>query len=353
MNSFDDAASKADTLAHARKLARMMVTAPATDDFEPEKILLDFNALPPEEMLRQYTEHMATYDTLPIDPEGNMVRLYRGEWSIWSGFPGTGKTTFIRQMACHFLNLLKAGESVFIATLEQDPRWYLVEMAATASGVETASEEQMQSFIDTYGDRLKIWGKIGIADHKEILATVRYLAETAGCRHAIIDSLMALDIDSTDNESQRQFANLVSASARAKGVHVHLVAHPRKPLAPDQAPNVWDIAGASDLGRLAFNVFFIRRGPEVVGFPDISNMLLHVLKQRTTGTIGERNAYFYRKQRQFHIDTYATSPVRYLPDNQYLEPGMEDDIPAHIRSPDSFRTEREPIGNSGGRPWEL
>lgn len=347
MGSYDDTASKVDTLARARGIAGMMVTAPDKDDgFDAEKILLDFNTLPPAEMLRQYLEHMATYDTLPIDPAGDKVRLYRGEWSIWSGFPGTGKTTFIRQMACHFLQLLKAGECIFIATLEQDPRWYLVEMAATAAGVETASEEQMQLFIDTYGAQLKIWGKIGLASHKEIFATIRHLAETNGCKHAIIDSLMALDIDSTDNESQRQFANLVSASARAKGVHIHLVAHPRKPLAPDQAPNVWDIAGASDLGRLAFNVFFLRRGPEVVGFPYITNMLLHVLKQRTSGKIGEQQGYFYTQQRQFHVDQHATSATRYLPEAAYPSAGIDEEIPEHIAHPAAFRVEREPIDDA-------
>lgn len=350
MNSYDETASKIDTLARARGIANMMVTAPPEDDFDAEKILLDFNQLPPAEMLKQYVAHMGDFDTLPVDPAGDMVRLYRGEWSIWSGFPGTGKTTFIRQMACHFLKLLKAGECVFIATLEQDPRWYLVEMAATAAGVETATEEQMQSFIDTFGDQLKIWGKIGLASHKEIFATIRHLAETNGCKHAIIDSLMALDIDSTDNEDQRQFANLVSASARAKGVHIHLVAHPRKPLAPDQAPNVWDIAGASDLGRLAFNVFFIRRGPEVVGFPHISNMLLHVLKQRTSGRIGEKTGFFYSKQRQFHVDQYATSPTRYLPDDKYPEVGIDEEIPEHIANPGAFRVERENLAIPG---WEF
>jgi AAA domain len=355
VSSYEDTASKVDVLARARGIASVMVSAAPEDGFDAEKILLDFNLLPAAEMLAQYRAHMGTFDTLPIDPEGAKVRLYRGEWSIWSGFPGTGKTTFIRQMACRCLQLLKAGECVFIATLEQDPRWYLVEMAATAAGVETATEEQMQSFLDTYGAQLKIWGKIGIASHKEIFATVRHLAKTNGCRHAIIDSLMALDIDSTDNEDQRQFANLVSATARAFGVHIHLVAHPRKPLAPDQAPNVWDIAGASDLGRLAFNVFFIRRGPDVVGFPDISNMLLHVLKQRTSGLIGEQQAYFYRRQRQFHVDQHATHPTRYLPDGVYPETGIDEDVPEHVAHPASFRVEREAYSTpeSVSKPWEI
>jgi hypothetical protein len=352
--SYDETQKKIDVLANARKVGRMLITeeSPGADD-TPEKILMDFAEMSGPQVLAEYIKYMDTFDTLPIDPAGDMVRIYGGEWSIWSGFPGTGKTTFLRQMALHFLSQLQQGESIFIATLEQDPSWYIVEMAATAAGVEIPTEENMTAFLDKYGDQLKIWGIIGIAEHKKIFATIRDLADKHGCKHAIIDSLMALDIDSTDNEAQRQFANLVSATARAKGVHIHLVAHPRKPLAPDQAPNTWDIAGASDLGRLAFNVFFVRRGPEVVGFPDIGNMLFHVLKQRTRGTIGERTGYFYRRQRQFHIDQYAVHPTRYLPDDQYESEGMSEEIPEPLtRAAASFRVDREESPERKA-PWEM
>jgi hypothetical protein len=331
------------------QLAKIMVTeaAPGADE-TPERILLEVGDMSPGGMLQRYQDHMSDFDTIPIDPAGDRLRFYRGEWTIWSGFPGTGKTTLLRQTACHLLQTMKDGASVFVATLEQDPEWFLIEMAATAAGVEIPTVAQLASFLNTYGSRLKVWGIIGIADHKQILATIRHLADKHGCRHAIIDSLMCLDVDSTSNEDQRHFANLISATARAKRVHIHLVAHPRKPLAPDQAPNVWDIAGASDLGRLAYNVLFIRRGPETTCNPDISSMLLHVLKQRTKGVTGEQTGYFYRLQRQFHIDPHATEPTRYLPDDQYPASGLTEIIPEHILNPKAFRTEPTPVKMS----WE-
>lgn len=331
-----------------QKLSEMVITEEAPGDTpEAAKILLDFKTESPTQILADYDRFMSTFDTLPIDPEGNIVRLYRGEWSIWSGFPGTGKTTLLRQNICRFL---KAGHTVFAAILEQDPRWFIIEIAATAAGVETPTVEQLTSFLETYGSKLKVWGFIGIADHKKIFAMIRHLADKHGCTHAIIDSLMALDIDSTDNEAQRQFANLVSATARAKGVHIHLVAHPRKPLAPDQAPNTWDIAGSSDLGRLAFNVFFIRRGPPSPGNDWISQMFIHVLKQRTKGTVADISGWFYRHHRQFHVDAYASDPTRYLPDDQYPPSGVTDDVPFDKAAPDSFRVERAPLPDN---PWEI
>jgi len=338
--------SRADAIAAARRMGKMLVTdlAPVSD--MEDKILVDLANMEAAEILANYERHMANFYTLPTDLEGELTRLYRGEWSIWSGFPGTGKTTFIRQMCMRFLQLLQSGECVFIATLEQDPQWYIVEMAATAAGVEMPTVRHIEQFLDLYRDKLRVWGVIGIAEHRQLLSTVRYLAEKEGCRHAIIDSLMALDVDSTDNEAQRKFANLVSATARAYGVHIHLVAHPRKPMGPDQAPNIWDVAGSSDLGRLAFNVFFLRRGDMVPGDQGIGSMVLTVVKQRTRGRIGEQTSYFYSRQRQFHRDPYAQEPTRYLPDGNYPEPGLMQETPAPMLDP--YRVERAPVSSA----WE-
>jgi twinkle protein len=349
--NLDESLERVDAIARARKIGKMLVTeeAPGADD-APERILVEVAAMSPEQMLKRYNDYMADFDTLPIDPAGDKIRLYRGEVSIWSGFPGAGKTTLIRQTVLHVLRTSKPTECVFAAILESDPEWFIIEMAATAAGVETPTEAHLTAFLEQYGDRLKVWGRVGIADHKQILATVRDLAEKEGCKHAIIDSLMALDISSDDIEAQRKFANLLSATARAKGVHIHLVAHPRKPLAADQAPNTWDVAGSSDLGRLAFNVFFVRRGAPNPGFEDVSAMLLYCLKQRTRGIIGELTGYFYRKQRQFHLDAYATEPTRYLSENQYPPTGMSESIPSHFMNPDAFKVEPQSYDK---KPWEI
>lgn len=349
MTKNEDAAGKADLIARARKTAQIYITKESKgSEDSPERILLDAESQNAKEILVAYKLKMDNFDTVPLDVEGRAMRLLKGQWTIFSGYTGTGKTTYLRQVVCH---MLKAGKNVFVATLEQDPEDYLVELAATAAGVEMPTEKQMQSFLDTYGNQLKLWGMIGVADHKKILASVRDLAD-AGLDYAVIDSLMVLDIDSSDFEAQRKFAALLSATVHAKKVHVILVAHPKKPMSADQEPTVQDVAGSGHLGNLAYNVLFIRRGPPGPAESDITPMELHILKRRARipgGFMGSLVGCYYGSQGQFHLDAYAQQPTFYLPAENYSASGLTESIPEHIINPNAFRVDREEIKS----PWEL
>lgn len=310
--------------------AKMMVTSTmGDDDDEPEKIFVDFAQMSPEQMLADYNQFLDNYDTVPFDPEGKYIRLYRGQWSIISGFPGAGKTTMLRQLVAH---LLSNGNGVFVFSGEDDPSHYLIELTATAFGVLTPTAEQIGAFIEYFGDKLYIWGTVSVVDHKKILATISHLAKHGKIQHAIIDSLTTTDIRMDDYETQRQFANHIRVTSIARGVHIHLVAHPKKPMAPDSTPRLEDVAGASDLGRLTFNGFFIRRGPEAAGREGVYSSLFVTLKQRTKGWIGELSGFFYRDMRQHQRSPTETEPIHYMPDRYYAPKGIDDDPPINVQS---------------------
>jgi len=191
---------------------------------------------------------------------------------------------------------------------------------------------------------------VGVADHKKILATVRALKEI-GLDYAILDSLMMLDIEEDDIDEQRKFAGLLTASSITTGVHIILVAHPRKPMDPDAAPTVHNVSGSAKLVNLAFNVLFIRRGPPVPQQDkNITQMQLHILKQRTRGLVGEIVGCFFRHHNQFHLNAYAQQPTFYLPAALYPAPGLTEDIPEHIMNPGAFRVDREDARTA---PWEI
>lgn len=337
-----------DAVSRARKHGQIFVTTQAAGASDsPEKILFDAGKQTPKEMIDGYNARRANFDSVPLDVEGNIVRLYRGQWTIFSGYAGTGKTTYLRQMVCH---LLKSKKKVFVATLEADPEDYLVELAATAAGVEAVNEAQLTAFLDSYGAQIHLWGIVGVADHRKILATVRSLGKE-GLDYAVLDSLMMLDIEEDDIDEQRKFAGLLTASAITTGVHIILVAHPKKPMDAEAPPTVHNVSGSAKLVNLAFNVLFIRRGPPVAGQDhSITQMELWILKQRTRGLVGTITGCFYRQHNQFHLDAYAQMPTFYMPAEHYPASGLTEDIPEHILNRNAFTVDRE---TSTSAPWEI
>lgn len=299
------------------KIGEMLLLDTDMPKGDPARILADVQSFDGKELVQSYVRRHSKFGTVPFDPTGDRLRLYPGGLTIWSGFPGAGKTTLLRQLICH---VLARGSSAFLASLEEDPENVLVNLAAVAAGAELPTPHQMQWFIDAYGMRFRLWGKIGIAHSEELLCAIRGLADF-GIKHAIIDSLMCLDVANDDFEAQRKFANRVAAVARSGRIHIHLVAHPRKLVSADQELDINDVAGARELGGIADNVVFIRRSKDDGNGPiaDATPMLISVRKQRHgTGALGNITGWYQRHLRQFHTEQFPTGPIRYLPEDAYV-----------------------------------
>ena len=287
-------------------------------DDNPFEVLADIESLSGAKILEMAASRKAKYGTAPFDPDGSLIRFFPGGVTIWSGYPGAGKTTIIRQFVCH---TLMRGSSLFLASLEEDPLDVLERLAQTAAGAEP-NAHQMQWFLDAYAARFRLWGQMGLAHHAKILAVARTLA-VLGVRHVVIDSLMCLDIANDDFEAQRQFANLLSATAKVSKVHIHLVAHPRKLQTTNQPLDLNDVAGAREIGGIADNVIFIRRDPDRQSYGNDANvtpMCISIRKQRHHhGYLGEIEGWFNRRFHQFTLDQFAEAPRRYLPPDAFVE----------------------------------
>jgi hypothetical protein len=196
----DQAVARLDAF-RAQRIGQMLVSGADPEyDADPDDVLIDVDGQDGKQLLADYTRFQSKFGTAPFDAAGDIFRFYPGGLTVWSGFPGAGKTTLLRQFICH---CLARKSSVFLASLEEHPRNVLVNLAAVAAGTQIPNHHQMQWFIDEFGKRFKLWARIGIAEHRKLLAVIRKLAEQ-GVKHAIIDSLMCLDVANDDFEGQRR-----------------------------------------------------------------------------------------------------------------------------------------------------
>lgn len=285
---------------------------------EPSRELLNLESLNIAEIRAQHIARQKNFDTAPFDPSGRVLRFFPGGYTVWSGFPGAGKTTLLRQLACH---LMQQGKSVAVASLEEYPVDVFYRHAVVALGNEQPSQAGLEWCVHHWSEKLRLWSTEDLpAPNARLLAALRVLA-SQGVRHAVVDSLMCLDIGSVDWEGQRQFANALLRSVRSAGMHVHLVAHPKKPAAGGADPDLNDVGGSADIGRLADNIVFVRRSKtETSEANGLTPMKIAILKQRHgTGALGEVTGWFNRARKQFQVEQFEESRSMYLPAQAYRD----------------------------------
>src|SRR5687768_3806250 len=77
-------------------LERMLVTE-AGEFKPPREVLFDLARSSAADLLRTYTKAREGYATSPFDTAGHKLKFFRKGYTIWSGYPGAGKTTALRQ----------------------------------------------------------------------------------------------------------------------------------------------------------------------------------------------------------------------------------------------------------------
>ena len=286
---------------------------------------LDLRTLDVRELRESMLDWEKDFTTAPFDPDGDSFRIFPGCYTIWSGQPGAGKTTLLRQMVC---KLLAEKQGVLIASMEESPKAVFWRMVKAATGTNEPTEEQLQIAAAVWSKRLRIWSSEGTAEHVKLLAAIRVLGQRGEIRHAVIDNLMSLDVASNDFEGHRLFAIELRNTVRASGVHVHLVAHPRKPVQAGQEPDQHDVAGGSDIVRNADNVLFVRReAGDWIGQVD-TGMLVTCKKQRHgSGRTFNAELWFSQDIKQARPKSWPAAVTRYLPDHAYraeARPAVED-----------------------------
>jgi len=181
----------------------------------------------------------------------------QGELSIWTGYNGHGKSLLLSQV---LLGLMQQGQLVAVFSGEMTPERQLKRMVKQAAGLDRPTVPYIDAIGEWLGDRLWIFNQVGSATIARLLEVFAYANRRYGIRHVVIDSLMMTDVPEDGpgaiTEQKKAIQNLCNF-AKKFGVHVHLVAHPRKGTDESKGPGKMDVAGSSKITDGADNVFTV------------------------------------------------------------------------------------------------
>lgn len=233
------------------------------DEYIPPKVAATIKK--PSGYIREILHPTAlTGGKLPWSKSWDYIRLPGSELSLWAGTDGHRKSLTLGQI---MVDLCFQGYKCAIASFEMKPATTLRRIASQAIGNtefdnglvhSKPSEECIKSLLDFIDDKLFIYDKIDTVTPDEVYRMCEYCAGDLKVDHIMIDSLMMVDIDISNNglNAQKQFAKKLVEIAKKYDCHIHLVTHFTK-TDPKVFPTRKDIAGTKALTNIASNVFIV------------------------------------------------------------------------------------------------
>lgn len=186
----------------------------------------------------------------------NAIEFRAGEVTVWAGYNGHRKSTFTGQVA---LDLVAQGERSLVISLEMPPRKTLARMAKQAAASPEPDQQTRREFMAWTDGRLWLFDHVGRLTPRKCLAVCRYFVDQLEGRHVFIDSFMKVCESEESMDEQKQLIGDLCDLAKETGVHLHVVAHCRKPAggAEDKPPTKYDIKGSGAISDQAHNVVLV------------------------------------------------------------------------------------------------
>jgi twinkle protein len=196
---------------------------------------------------------------LPWAKTENIVRIRRGELSVWPGMNGHGKSMLVGQVV---LDLMAQGEKVCIASMEMKPHETMQRMCRQAFGCNSPMTSDLKDLHRWTDGKLWIYDQQGAVTPDRILSVARYAHAELGVNHFVIDNLLSCGIPE-DGEGwqskQKQFVLDLACHAHDTRQAIHLLAHVRKGKDELAPPSKYDVRGSASITDLADNVFTVWR----------------------------------------------------------------------------------------------
>ena len=239
-----------------------------------------------------------------------------GELSVWTGKRGEGKSTLLSQLLLEAVN----QEHRVCAYSGEMPAWQfklaMLQQAAGRDWVKRREDRRTgRIFYDVEEEtagRINEWwrGRVFLHDIKRenchdeqrILTVFEYAHRRYGCDVFLVDNIMTAQLRDAAAlgywQAQSAFTGRLVSFAKGRGVHVHLVAHPRK--TDKLRLDADDVGGSSDITNRADNVLRVERVAEDKLEKAGCCTLLSVLKNREFGAMPKVKLDFDPASRRFY-----------------------------------------------------
>jgi twinkle protein len=209
-----------------------------------------------EDLDAQFTprERSARRPRMTSTKLGGCLEFRPGEVTCWAGYNGHRKSLAVSQVVA---DLCGQGERSLVMSFEMAPAVTLARMARQIWGVAAPTKRQRDAFMGWTDDRLWIFDHMGRFSPAKCLAVLRYFAEELGGAQVVIDSMMMVCQSEESLDEQKQFMTDLVRVAQETGLHIHLVAHCKKPLDESKMPTKYDIRGSSAISDQVQNVVMV------------------------------------------------------------------------------------------------
>ncbi len=249
----------------------------------------------------------------------NVLEFRAAELTVWAGYSGARKSMFTGQVA---LDLCVQRERVLLISPEMKPSKTLARMARQAAGTRAPTAAWLRTFSQWSDGRLWLFDHLGRIAPAQCLAVCRYFADKLKGTHVVIDSMMMVCNSEESLDEQKQFTTDLVRLAQETGLHLHMVAHCRKPQTGDEKkPTKYDLRGSAAISDQAHNVVMIwankakrvrlEQNPHDEAALSEPDALISVAKQRNGAWEGACKLWFDERSLRFvddrisMVDPYA------------------------------------------------
>jgi twinkle protein len=265
-----------------------------------------------------YPAHDAPlHPLLELDQRFDWFEFRPGELTVWTGFNGHGKSLLLSQVQ---LGLMSQGQRFVVFSGEMVPEYLLKRMTKQATGIDRPTMAYIDAVGEWLRDRCFIFNQSGSATVKRLLEVFAYANKRYGVTHVVIDSLMMTDVPEDGPgamTAQKEAIRSLCDFAKRTGVHVHLVAHPRKGKDEATGPGKMDVAGSGKITDGADNVFTVWRAQkdEAEDYdPEKPDAKLELKKQRNGDTQNYSQwLWFNKAAMQFRAQKRSVRTLQYVP----------------------------------------